>query len=374
MQDTESANPNLVFGVRLRQQDLRSTSREIHLGFMGIAIIRQWSNSVIPSFPADSVQLFVCTSSCGGFLSRRRNIGCFGCDFNECHDSINQSVNNFKARRWTSVSSGQFADVASTDNGVRDDIFSVQDHSVTDFKQLETIGERCGFVVLKGFEQSRKQGCTANFIFDVGRIRQRNSPIFSHRTLQSSEVIVNTAQTVGQNFRVSCSADFFSQQIADLVERFGSSDRVGHGNPLDNVVVPIGNSNIFGNIDGMKNVRSSRWNSNLEKSVVFQQTRRSELYLVAQSLNFGRGEIDTNQRVAKVDLSLFPTQRQLGRDVRVNDASRVVVVFDLHGYDGKGRRTVLAEHCEDRIQDDVCLGQIGSSTFDEDIFRIQCDL
>mmetsp|Transcript_31954 Transcript_31954/g.49538 ORF Transcript_31954/g.49538 Transcript_31954/m.49538 type:complete len:320 (-) Transcript_31954:457-1416(-) len=185
---------------------------------------------------------------------------------------------------------------------------------------------------------------------------------------------MNTAQSMRQNFSVTGTPNLFTKQISHLVQGEFATNRVGGWDSLDDVVVAKCDADILGNVDGMQDIRSGARYSHLQDGLVFEQSGGSQLHLVAQSLHFGRRNINTDQRVTEIDLCGFLSGEELWSHVGVNNGTGIIFVLYLDRKRSVGRGAVLAEHCNNGVKHNVGLGQIRSCTLDKYIFGIQSDL
>mmetsp|Transcript_7791 Transcript_7791/g.10319 ORF Transcript_7791/g.10319 Transcript_7791/m.10319 type:complete len:86 (+) Transcript_7791:914-1171(+) len=71
-------------------------------------------------------------------------------------------------------------------------------------------------------------------------------------------------QAVRQHFRIARSTDFVSQQVREQIERLFFSYGASLRHAFDNVVVAVGNGDVFGDVNGVEYVGASGRDCDLE--------------------------------------------------------------------------------------------------------------
>ena len=367
MEDAKGTDPHpLPPGGGAGQQNLGGAAGEVGAGIVVPTL--QLADGVVPALPGDAELLLVALGRVGHVLLLGGHLG-------EGEDAVDEAMDDLEARRRPGVDGAQPALVAGADDGAGDGVPIVGQDDVADFKDFEPRRERGTLVVLEGLEEAGEEGGADHLVLDVGGVGQADGG--GNLPAQGREVVPDRAKAVGEDLGVPRAADLVAEEVAQLVERLLPTDGVGVRHPLDDVVVPVGDAHVLGNVHGVQNVRSGGGDADLEHPPAVGplfEGGGSQLDLVAQ-LDHALGRLlDANHGVDEVDAGLDAAGGQLGGHVRPGGGSGGVHVVDLDGLDLEGPGAVLGEHGNDGVEDDVGLGEVGGGALDEDVLGVEGDL
>ena len=367
MEDAKGTDPDpLSTGGGAGEENLGGTAGEVGAGI--VVALLQLADGVVPPLPGDAELLLVSLGRVGHVLLLGGHLG-------EGEDAVDEAVDGLEARGRSGVDGTETTLVARTDDGAGDGVPIVGEDDVADFEDFESRRERRRLVVLEGLEEAGEEGGPDHLVLDVGGVGKADGG--GHLLAQGREVVSDGAKSMGEDLGVSRPANLIAEQIAQLVQRLFSTDGVGMRHPLDDVVVPVGDAHVLGNVDGVQNVRPRGGNADLEHLLAIGsllEGGRTQLDLVAQLDHAISRLLDANHGVDEVDPGLDAAGGQLGGHVRVGGGPGGIHVIDLHGLDLEGLGAVLGEHGNDGVEDDVGLGQVGGGALDEDVLGVEGDL
>mmetsp|Transcript_17107 Transcript_17107/g.36128 ORF Transcript_17107/g.36128 Transcript_17107/m.36128 type:complete len:263 (-) Transcript_17107:1176-1964(-) len=251
MQNSKSPNHNWLFLLWTRQYNLRRPTREVGPTLIARSLL-QFTNGIKPSLLA--MHLHICIATHG-------NVICLGCHLAKSHDPIHQTVNDLESARRSRVRGAHLPYISGTHDCFCHHMFTIGNHHIANFKELEPPREGHGLIMLKALQQSWQKGGTYHLVLDIGRIAQAHGR--GDWAFQRSEVIMCAAQSMGQDFDISPSANLLAKQISELIQGLFPTHRARLGNSFGNVVVPVSDANVLSDVDGVEDVRSRGGNSHL---------------------------------------------------------------------------------------------------------------
>ena len=126
-------------------------------------------------------------------------------------------------------------------------------------------------------------------------------------------------------------------------------------------------------IDSMNHIATSNRNGHTDMITV--QLLRSQLHLMKIAHHILHRNLSTNRRahITHRTLQVLLLEVGVGQGLALRE-HRVLLINDIHNLSSETVITVLREHGNEGVQDDVCLGHILRCTLNEDVLSVLINL